>query len=174
MFFSATPTMPLSFNYLSIILFFLTTGLHSDSGFVRTCLQQFQTTSILILILCKNILLLFIIQEENLHINTILICAVHGSASIWLSHLLGSLFFLDIPIVLMIPNHQKYKSYQSLLFLAVTHLPGSGSGIPFSAIQSLGNPSFLPRISHTRRVSETSPSLTVEASPKLSLVEASL
>jgi hypothetical protein len=30
-----------------------------------------------------------------------------------------------------------YKNYQSILFLAVTHPPGLGSGIPFSVIEFL-------------------------------------
>jgi hypothetical protein len=37
-------------------------------------------------------------SRENLHINTILIYAVHGSASIWLSHFLDSLFSLTYPL----------------------------------------------------------------------------
>ena len=36
------------------------------------------------------------------------------------------------------PNSIVYNKYHGFIFLVVTHPPGPGSGIPFSAIQSLG------------------------------------
>jgi hypothetical protein len=79
-------------------------GPHSDSGISEHAYNKYQTTCILKNNFMHKYFIVVHNSRGNIHINTILIYAFHGSASIWLSHLLDSLFSLDIPIVLMIPT----------------------------------------------------------------------
>jgi len=72
----------------------------------------------------------------NIYFSIIVIYAIHGSISIWLSHLLESLFSLTYPLCSLSYSSNK-KSYKNILFLVVTHLLGSSSCNPFSSIQSL-------------------------------------
>jgi hypothetical protein len=128
--------MPSYFNYLSIIFFFLTAR-----SSLRLSLCQNMPSTILNSkhinpnFMQKHFIVVydsrgkFTYQHNTyrccswicIHMDVAVTCLIVFLLSYWAHN----------------PKSLEIKSYQIILFLVVTHLPGSSSSIPFSVIQSL-------------------------------------